>query len=395
MTLPDPISITAVVSRFPAPSQTFIQRKLVGLRDAGVHVTVAAGTFNPGADALGMDLLPMMPWREPRRALSPVNRPAWRATATGVRALSGQRGLGPKERVALAPLLGSHSDIVHFEFSGIAVTYRQILERLRPAKLAVSCRGAAEQIVPLADPTRGPQLAEVFGTVDLIHCVSDDIRRTVESLGAPADRIVVNRPAVPVEEFTQLAADREDGPGHDELRVLSIGRLHWKKGFDDALRAVSRLADRGVDVRYRIAGEGDEREKLSFLVGELGLAERVELLGSCTQEQVREQLAWADALLLPSLSEGISNAVLEAMSAGLPVISTNCGGMAEVIDDGVDGLLVDVGDLDAMADHLETLAADLDLRARLGRAASVRARRDHDVSRQISVFVDAYERLLS
>ena len=111
-----------------------------------------------------------------------------------------------------------------------------------------------------------------------------------------------------------------------------MGRLHWKKGFDDGLRTAARLRARGIDVDYRIAGEGSEREKLEFLVHELGLGGSVTLLGVQTQEQVRDQLGRADALLLPSLSEGISNAVLEAMAAGLPVVTTDCGGMTEVVE---------------------------------------------------------------
>lgn len=392
------LSLTAVVNEFPAPSQTFITRKLLGLDGAGVDVTVAASHFADVSAHPELRTLPLTPWREPRRIADRSNRRSMVASArAALSAASPTDGkpLTKKERVLFAPLLSNNADIVHFEFSGIAVTYRHALARLRHAKIAISCRGAAEQIVPRSDPTRGPLLREVFQEADLIHCVSDDIRKTVEELGAPPDRILVNRPAVPVAQFAGLAPLREAAEGHDGLRVLSIGRLHWKKGFDDSLKAMSLLRGMGAGIDYRIAGEGVEREKLSFLIDEYGLRDNVQLLGSCTQEKIREQLVWADVLLLPSLSEGISNAVLEAMSSGLPTISTKCGGMGEVIDDGVDGFLVDVGDADAMASTLSALGADPDLRIRLGTAAMTRARAEFDVSRQVGVFMDAYRDILS
>jgi colanic acid/amylovoran biosynthesis glycosyltransferase len=288
----------------------------------------------------------------------------------------------------VAPLVASQPDIIHFEFSGIAVAYRDVFDLLRPAKLVVSCRGAAEQILPLSDPDRARGLESVLAAVDLIHCVSDDMRRTVESYGASPDKILVNRPAVPVADFAALADRRvpHDGP----LRVLSIGRLHWKKGFDDSLRAVAAMEARGHRVEYRIAGEGPEREKLTFLAHQLGLNRQLTLLGVQRQEEILDQLAWADVLLLPSLSEGISNAVLEAMAAGLPVVATRSGGMDEVIEPGRDGFLVDVGDVEAMVARLSDLADDPDLRIRLGREASARAWAEFDLSRQISNFVRAY-----
>jgi colanic acid/amylovoran biosynthesis glycosyltransferase len=383
--------LLAVVNTFPAPSETFVLRKLVGLREAGLRVSVAAGSFGPDVESLGLEPVDLAPWRHPVGALAD---PAALAS-TARRAIELQRrpgSLARRRRLLASPLAAVGADIVHLEFSGIAVTYLDLLETLRPAKLVVSCRGAAEQIQPLFDPARADALRRTFEAVDLIHCVSDDMRRTVEGLGAPADRILVNRPAVPVTDFAGLRAGREDHDG--PLRIASVGRLHWKKGFDDGLRAVARLVASGRQVEHRIAGEGDDRAKLSFLIHHHQLGEVVSLLGSQPQAQVRELLRWADVLLLPSLSEGISNAVLEAMAAGLPVVSTRAGGMDEVITDGVDGILVEVGDAEAMAAGLLALDGDAGRRRAMGVAAAERVRSAFDLSRQIAVFSEAYRALL-
>ncbi len=387
-------SLTAVVSRFPAPSQTFIQRKLIGLRDAGMAVTVASTSFTASSAELGFPMLSLMPWQSPRVALEPASRAAWPATLSAVIARGENTSGGLRQRVTLAPLRAIDSAIAHFEFSGIAASYLDELPKLhRNTKIAVSCRGAAEQIEPLKNPERRIALESVFELADLIHCVSDDMRITVEALGAPAGKILVNRPAIPVDQFSSLRGREIEHQG--PFRLLSIGRLHWKKGFDDSIRAVAELRKRGIEVDYRIAGEGAEREKLMFMIHELGCEDSITLLGSLGQPEIKELLGWSDALLLPSLSEGISNAVLEAMAAGLPVVSTRCGGMAEVVEDGVNGILVDVGDTVAMSDHLAAIAASPETRSRLGLAAAATADERLDISHQVGRFIEAYAGLMT
>jgi colanic acid/amylovoran biosynthesis glycosyltransferase len=386
-------SLLSVVNWFPTPSETFIRRKLVGLQARGFDVSVAAAFFfHPEASHVGLGLVPATPARYPRSS--------WQALGTrgSVRALGAMaaadlragRGRTPRRRALLAPFTASGADIIHFEFSGIAVAYQDLLRAMRPARLVVSCRGGNEQILPYTDPARADELAGVFAEVDLIHCVSDAMRRNVERLGAPPEKVLVNRPAVPVGDFAPLAERRRDHTG--PLRLLSVGRLHWVKGYDDAVRAIAPLVAAGHQVEYRIVGEGDQREKLSFVIDQLGLGHAVRLLGAQSQDEVRSHLVWADAFLLPSLSEGISNAVLEAMASGLPVVSTDCGGMEEVIDSGVDGLVVRVGDHRAMRQAVEQLT-DPDLRRRLGRQAAERAAASFGIDRQIDVFAAAYDSL--
>ena len=107
---------------------------------------------------------------------------------------------------------------------------------------------------------------------------------------------------------------------------------------------------------------------------------------------MREQLGWADAFLLPSLSEGISNSALESLAAGVPVVSTRCGGLDEVLVSPEVGTLVEVGDVAAMAHALAPLA-DPDRRAAVAAAGAARAHDAFDLSRQAQVFLEAYRSL--
>lgn len=385
----EPTRAVAVVNRFPSASETFIERKLVGLRDAGLDVAVAAWDLDRRGVPPGIDALALVDAARPLHTIAQQG-------IGGSTALVGamlRRGPSSRRRRALvAPIAAARPDLVHFELSGIAVRYSGLLAALRPAKLVVSCRGTAERVLSTTDAARADAMRRMFEQVDLVHCVSDDMAATVARLGADPARTFVNRPAIPVADFELARVDRSARRG--PLRVASVGRLEWVKGLDEGIRAVARAARAGSAIEYRIAGEGPDREKLQFLASELGVAGVVQLLGRADQRGVVDLLRWSDVLLLPSWSEGISNAALEAMAAGVPVVATRTGGMAEVIEAEVDGVLVEVGDLESMASALVGLAADPVRRARLGAAAAQRADRSFDLSGQIASFVAAYEGLL-
>lgn len=119
---------------------------------------------------------------------------------------------------------------------------------------------------------------------------------------------------------------------------------------------------------HYIYGEGELEEDLSALAGELGLADRVHFEGF--REDVYEEMRDAEQFVMSSDFEGLSNALMEAMQMGLACISTDCTGSDELIEDGRDGLIVPVGDAEAMARAMCQLAEDPDLRRQIGRAAA-------------------------
>lgn len=148
--------------------------------------------------------------------------------------------------------------------------------------------------------------------------------------------------------------------------LVFAGRLGPQKSLRVALEAVA-LVD-GVDVV--IAGEGDEREALERAVSELALRDRVRFLGAQPRGRVLELFAAADASLLSSSWENFPHTVVEALAVGTPVIATATGGVAEVVRDGENGLLVPVGDVDALAAAIGRYVGDAGLQERLRSAAA-------------------------
>lgn len=184
----------------------------------------------------------------------------------------------------------------------------------------------------------------------------------------------------------------EMGIAGDEFCIGCVGNLLPVKDHMTVLRAMERAAAAGKRWRLVIAGEGSERPKLAaFLDGHPDWKARVSLPG--ISDRIPELLNAMDTYVLPSLSEGISNSLLEAMSAGLPVIATNTGGNPEVVVDGESGLLFSVGDFPTLAEKLVLLERNRKLRATLGERARARVRDEFSIDSMIRNYARLYESL--
>jgi glycosyltransferase involved in cell wall biosynthesis len=160
----------------------------------------------------------------------------------------------------------------------------------------------------------------------------------------------------------------------------------------DVLRAFKKLRDQGVDAMLCMVGDGPERDELEELAGELGLMQ--DCLFTGYQEDVGPFFAAFDAFVLPSANEGTPVTAIESLASGCPDVATRVGGVPDVVEDGVDGILVGVGDLDALAAALARLAADPELRRRMGEAGRTRVLPRYAVERLIADVDVLYRRLL-
>jgi glycosyltransferase involved in cell wall biosynthesis len=165
------------------------------------------------------------------------------------------------------------------------------------------------------------------------------------------------------------------------------------KRTDDVLVAFKGLRDSGVDAMLCMVGDGPDRAGLERRAHELGIMRQVLFLGY--QEEVSSFYAAFDALVLPSSNEGTPVSAIEALAAGRPVVATRVGGVPDVVRDGEDGFLVEAGETDELADRLERLARDPELRARMGRQGRERVLPRYAVDRLVEDVDELYRSLLS
>jgi glycosyltransferase involved in cell wall biosynthesis len=162
--------------------------------------------------------------------------------------------------------------------------------------------------------------------------------------------------------------------------IIAVGRLIPKKGFGDLIRACQLLAKRGKLFRCEIIGQGPLENELRSQIDELSLQSNVVLTGAKPQTQLRRRLAAANVFVLPSVIDpggGMDNlptVIMEAMATGLPVVSTNIGGIPEMIIENETGFVLQPGDAAAMADAIQMVINDCSFAAKLGHSGYQRAR---------------------
>ncbi len=229
---------------------------------------------------------------------------------------------------------------------------------------------------------------------DALVAVSPQVRDDLVALGiAPREKFAVVRLGIELERRV-LA---ESGTREETRRLLGVpegrflvgwvGRMTGVKRTEDVLRALQLLRGRGVDAGVCLVGDGPDRDEVEREAHRLGIARHCFYLGY--QEDIARWYAAVDAVVLPSENEGTPVSVIEALAAGRPVVATRVGGVPDVVTDGKDGFLVEVGDVAALADRLARLAADADLRESMGAAGRARVLSRYAVDR----LVDDVDRL--
>jgi len=221
---------------------------------------------------------------------------------------------------------------------------------------------------------------------DAVTAVSAFLRSTTRSWFG------IRKPIEVIPNFvdTDRFQPRKRGP-EDRCTIVHVSNFRPVKRSLDAVRALGLLR-RKVDARLRMIGTGPELEAARALAGKLRVAGAVEFLGE--EKHIERELARADLLLSTSEFEGFGLAPLEAMACGVPVVATRAGGITEVVEEGSTGLVVDVGDVEGMAERMSEIMLDRALARRLGAAARERAVRVFSAPRVVPKYERLYGRLL-
>ncbi|MGI9241377.1 MAG: glycosyltransferase [Verrucomicrobiales bacterium] len=287
------------------------------------------------------------------------------------------------------------ADLMHVYFGHTGVHLLPFIKRW-PRPVVVSFHGM--DIMPREDkPGYLENLKDLLQTIPLVMARSHSLKERMLELGCPEEKFRLNRTGIPLDNFPFT---ERQFPADGGWHFVQACRLVEKKGLDVALRAFARFAADRPDARFTIAGDGPLREQLDRQVADLGLGEKVGFVGFLTEVELRELYHSAHIFVHPSQitedqnQEGIPNSMLEAMSTGLPVLATLHGGIPEAVDDGRAGLLSAERDVDGLLDHMERLAHDPELWAKMGRQASEDMHENFEQAAQVRKLEDVYSELL-
>jgi glycosyltransferase involved in cell wall biosynthesis len=182
--------------------------------------------------------------------------------------------------------------------------------------------------------------------VDSVICIAPDMFKDFKSL----------LPGIPASYIPNGVDLHLFKPGASESRrkqIVSVGRIFWPKGYFDLLEAIVEVFQTESDYRWVIVGSGPLEEKLKESVAQAGIAERVDFLGTLSQEQVAEELRQSELFVIASITEGFPKALIEAMACGMPVVATDVGACGVVV--GGAGLIVPPGEPGELANAISTM----------------------------------------
>jgi glycosyltransferase involved in cell wall biosynthesis len=293
------------------------------------------------------------------------------------------RLLGAQSLLAL-PLLGVvggvvktyrpsviHANGLHFQSTLAAAAFHG------GVPLVTSCHIADLQWLPwsMRLPTNAYERTAgrfILGRSRRVIAVSEAVRDHVVALGCPRDRVVVVRNGVDHERFRSR---HQDSPGQGSPGIAFVGRLIENKGPGLLLLAASQLIRRGLDFTLTFVGTGPQQDRLQATARRLGLGPVTRFVGQV--EDVAGELQQAEIFVRPSLTEGMSLTIVEAMACGVCVVASDIPANRELIVHGKTGMLVTPADASALAATLESLILDAGLRSRLAAAG-------HDAARSFS-----------
>jgi glycosyltransferase involved in cell wall biosynthesis len=183
-----------------------------------------------------------------------------------------------------------------------------------------------------------------------------------------------------------------EGPmSHQERWIIYVGRFDRAKALGDLFRAFKKVHVRFSKARLVLVGDGDEKESLIRLAHELDISPFVRFEG--IQEDVKSYLSQSEIFAFPSLSEGMSNVLLEAMACGLPVVATRIGGNVDLIENGLNGLLVSPGEPEELSEAIITLLAVPERSRQMGKNGRRRVEERFSLDRIAEEYIKLYQEL--
>ena len=408
--------VAYLLSQYPAVSHTFFLQEILGLRARGMQIETIS--INPPDRAL--DALPPAEAQEARattymkdgKLLAAAGKllgialthpgAIWR----GLRAVAAIPNLTIRKRVfwhfylAEALLVGRwmkqrNIKHLHVHFGGAVASVGMLTAKAWQIPYSLTIHGPEELL-----NVDSYHLREKIAAATFVFCISDFCRSQLCQWTDPAtwNKFQVVRLGVdPVvlSPQSRMTTSGITNPGPRTLELVSVGRLVPEKGHRILLEAVRILRERGVPIRLTLIGAGPDMPALQEFVTQSGLGDAVTFTSALSHQQTLAQLRRADLFALASFAEGIPVALMEAMSLGLPCVSTSIAGIPELIRTGLDGLLVPPANPAAFAEALESLTSDSGLRKGLGNSARQRIISQYNLPLNHELLAQCFEERLS
>jgi colanic acid/amylovoran biosynthesis glycosyltransferase len=389
-----PVKVAYVMSRFPKLTETFVLGEMQAVEELGVDVVLypllrqREAVVHPDAVPFceRARFQPFLSWPILRSQLAFLRQSPriylgtlWellRRTWGSLNFFVGALGIFPKVAHA-ARLMGAEGVAhVHCHFSNHPAAAGFVIHRLTGIPFSFTAHGSDLHV-------DRRMLCAKLGEAAFVVAVSDYNRDViVEECGEEAgQKIVVLHCGVDTEFFRPTEPEADEGP----LSILSVGKLHEVKGQTYLVEACRLLVEAGIDVVCTLVGDGPDRGAIARQIADSGLDGHVKILGERDRVQVAALLGKAHAVAAPSVPtksgkrEGIPVVLMEAMSAGVPVVASRLSGIPELVEDEVTGLLVPPRDPTALAHALRRLHDEPALRERLALAGRDKVKREFDV----------------
>ena len=392
--------LAVFTSWYPARITTFFERDMRALLDAGVDLEVfAIAPLDPSMWKHSMDLL--SPKHLPRNRVHHLT--IGKAVTGALPTVARNPFISLRDLVRVLPAAARKGRVVFAKTAYVFPKAWAWAERFADrydhvlaywGNYAGTCAYAFHRLAQARAKRRIPFSLWLHAGIDLyatppflqekveyadniITCCEFNQRYIARAFPRVAGKVHVCHHGLDLARFPYRATERADN------RILAVGRLRKYKGFDYLVRAAALLAQRGRgDFTLELIGDGDERDALSKLAAELGIADRLRLRGWLSFPEVVKAMSEATVLVHPSegLGDGLPNVVREAMAIGTPVIGSDIAGIPDALRDGC-GVLVPPRDVPALATALEQLLADPQRRRDMAARARDRAAERYDLWR--------------
>ena len=369
------------------PSTTFIDALINGLAERGCSVTVIGKKRNHYSYLKNVNTIEIPSKRISQFLFVIVN--LWKIPffdLIRIYKISNSSVSAFFDYLYYLPIFMAKPDKVHIQWAADLYN-RELLFDLFPDKIILSLRGAHINYTPIIKPEYGEFYKKVFPKIHKLHAVSNAIALEAQKYDATKEKIqtiysfVLTYPAENI-----ISMPHPNNP----LKIISVGRFHWKKGYEHAIDAMHIMKLQNIKFHYTIIAQGDIPENINFQINQLELRNNISIVNGLPHQDVIMEITKNDLFLLPSVEEGIANVVLEAMSVGVPVLSTRCGGMSEVITDNSNGLLTNIRDSQMMAQKIIQFSK-LDLEEKLKMIKN--AQEQMMVNHSKTKFLDQFKKL--